>query len=142
MKRSLLGILAAVLSLIAPEQGAQATPLYMARSGRACDNCHTNPSTWPEPKLRKRKCNLSCSTCHINPTGGGLRTVSGRFYGQATLPMWAASHRPAKDDNRHLIRFLAESSRRNRVFEPAVGAVYDQDASLDDAWQDSTIAVE
>ena len=101
---------------------AEATPLYMARSGRACDNCHTDPTGWRNPALSKRKCNLSCMTCHVNPTGGGLRTVSGRFYGQATLPMFLASHRPDKDQRRHLFpKIMDNKDRRNRIGDPAFG---------------------
>ena len=101
---------------------AEATPLYTARSGRACDNCHTDPSKWKNPKLAWRKCNLSCGTCHLSPTGGGLRNVSGRFYGQATLPMLGASHRPYKDWNRHVMRLTDyPKNRKNRKGELAFG---------------------
>lgn len=99
----------------------QAVPLYTARAGRACDNCHTDPSGWKNPRLARRKCNLSCATCHVNPSGGGLRTVAGRFFGQATLPMLAASHRPYQDWKRHVWRRMKSRQRKNRVPEPAVG---------------------
>jgi predicted CXXCH cytochrome family protein len=100
---------------------ARALPLYSARAGRMCDNCHTDPTGWKNPELVRRKCNLSCLGCHVNPTGGGLRTVSGRFYGQTTLPMFLASHRPAEDQTRHLMKFMASKERRNRVGELAFG---------------------
>jgi hypothetical protein len=100
---------------------AAATPLYMARAGRACDTCHTDPTGWKNPRLAQRKCNLSCSSCHINPGGGGLRSVSGRFYAQATLPMLLASHRPFEDWDRHLIPAIAERTRANRIGDPAIG---------------------
>ena len=101
---------------------AEALPLYGAREGRTCDNCHTVPNAWTNPRLRERKCNLSCMTCHVNPTGGGLRTVSGRFFGQSTLPMLYASHRGYKDWNRHLLKFLnREQVRRNRLPDLAWG---------------------
>jgi hypothetical protein len=35
--------------------------------------------------------------CHVDPAGGGMRNASGRFYGQATLPMIATSPRPTQD---------------------------------------------
>ncbi len=61
-------------------------PLYTARSGRTCNNCHSSPKQWQNPTLKKRKCTLSCASCHVDPTGGGLRNVSGVFYGKAALP--------------------------------------------------------
>jgi hypothetical protein len=110
---------------------ARATPLYMARAARACDNCHTDPTGWKNPELAKRKCNLSCQSCHLNPSGGGLRTVVGRFYAQATLPMLGASHRPAKDDKRHLINFLRwPKNRKNRLWDPALGKPLGGDAEM------------
>jgi hypothetical protein len=116
--------LAALVSGVIPSPltpRAGALPLYTARAGRTCDNCHTDPTGWKNPELKKRKCNMSCSGCHINPSGGGLRTVSGRFYGQATLPMFGASHRPFKDWQRHMIHAAAEKTRKNRIPDPAWG---------------------
>ncbi len=101
---------------------AEARPLYTARAGRTCDNCHTDPTGWKNPSLALRKCTLSCASCHVNPTGGGLRTAAGRFYGQATLPLVLASHRPHKDHGRHLVRALGwPKNRRNRIGDPAWG---------------------
>ena len=94
-------------------------PLYTARSGRICDNCHVTPyktdkqDEWPNPRLAARKCNVSCLACHINPGGGGLRNVVGRFYAQNTLPMFWALQRPYHDKNRtfsNLFSSKAESS--------------------------------
>ena len=40
---------------------AEGTPLYTARAGRACDNCHSLPNAWSDPaEFWKRKCTLSC----------------------------------------------------------------------------------
>ena len=76
---------------------ARTTPMYTARAGRTCDNCHVTPNNWVDPKLSERKCTLSCQGCHVDPAGGGMRTVSGRFYGRSTLPMIAYSPRPTSD---------------------------------------------
>ncbi len=81
-------------------QAAVSTPMYSARAGRTCDNCHVTPNNWINPELAKRKCTLSCQGCHVDPAGGGMRTVSGRFFGRATLPMDATSPRPTMDWDR------------------------------------------
>jgi len=88
---------------------ARGTPMYSAREGRACDNCHLIPNGWdtPSPALRKRT--LSCQACHVDPAGGGLRTAAGRFYGRATLPMIATSPRPTDDWDRAFAHLLARS---------------------------------
>ncbi|MCA9666058.1 MAG: hypothetical protein KC503_10735 [Myxococcales bacterium] len=110
--------LAALATYRQCDRPARALPYYTARSGRTCDNCHTDPTGWKNPELAYRKCTLSCLACHVNPTGGGLRTVSGRFFGQATLPMMFASHRGYKDASRHLTKYINfESQRKNRLFE-------------------------
>ena len=70
---------------------AVTTPMYTARAGRTCDNCHVTPNDWVDPKLSERKCTLSCQGCHVDPAGGGMRNVVGRFYGRSTLPMIAYS---------------------------------------------------
>ncbi len=94
---------AAVVAAVALLAGAaHATPQYAARAGRACDNCHLTPNGWTNPRLAERKCTLSCQGCHVDPAGGGMRTVSGRFYGRATLPMIATSPRPTVDWDRNL----------------------------------------
>jgi hypothetical protein len=100
----------------------EALPLYTARAGRTCDNCHADPTGWVDPALAQRKCNLSCLTCHLNPPGGGLRTVAGRYYAKATLPIFLSSHRPWEDRNRDVIPFLRSYDKRgNRLWDPAVG---------------------
>lgn len=80
----------------------QATPQIAARAGRTCDNCHLTPNGWKNPSLAQRKCTLSCQGCHVDPSGGGMRTVSGRFYGKATRPMIATSPRPTADWDRNV----------------------------------------
>ena len=93
-----LGIIFAPLVRIASL--AQALPLYSAREGRTCDNCHVSPNGWENPSLAKRKCTMSCVACHTDPSGGGLRNASGRFFGRSTLPMIATSPRPTQDWDR------------------------------------------
>lgn len=79
---------------------ARALPMYMAREGRTCDNCHLTPNKWENPPLAERKCTMSCVACHVDPSGGGLRNAAGRFFGRATLPMIATSPRPTQDWDR------------------------------------------
>ncbi len=80
----------------------RATPLYTVREGRTCDNCHALPNDWVNPpETAWRKCTLGCSGCHVDPGGGGLRTVSGVYFGQSTLPMWMAEDRPWADKKSH-----------------------------------------
>lgn len=95
---------------VAPDP-ARGTPLYSAREGRACDNCHLTPNSWVNPPLPERKCTMSCASCHVDPGGGGLRNASGRFFGRATLPMIATSPRPTMDWDRGAFGF----GRHDRV---------------------------
>lgn len=90
---------------------AVTTPMYAARAGRTCDNCHLTPNEWVDPKLSERKCSLSCQGCHVDPAGGGMRNVVGRFYGRSTLPMIALSPRPTSDWDRNVPYF----GRRDRA---------------------------
>lgn len=113
------GLLGAALLFGGLASPAGATPLYAARAGRTCDNCHTDPSGWQNPELASRKCNLSCMGCHVDPSGGGLRTVAGRFYAEATLPMGLASHRGYKDQGRFPFGLELDGERRNRTPELA-----------------------
>lgn len=64
---------------------ASASPFYSAGSGHACDTCHIEPINWKNPEIRDRRCTLDCQGCHVSPTGGGLRTPSGRYYGEQTM---------------------------------------------------------
>lgn len=83
-----------VLLFLLVKQNLKSLPIYTAREGRICDNCHANPfqtdrqQEWPNPELSKRKCNLSCSTCHVDTNGGGIRRVAGRYLNASTLPYW------------------------------------------------------
>lgn len=101
-----------------------ALPLYTARSGRICDNCHMTPfktskqNEWPNPSLAKRKCNLTCSTCHIDTSGGSLRRASGRYYAGSTLAMWGTEKRPYWDSKRSVTAYwkiLTRSKKRTPV---------------------------
>ena len=81
---------------------ARAVPLYTVREGRTCDNCHALPNDWVDPpEMSRRKCTMSCSGCHVDPGGGGLRTVSGVYFGRSTLAMWLATDRPWADKKAH-----------------------------------------
>lgn len=103
--------------LLAPA-AADALPLYTARGGRTCDNCHTLPNTWHDPpQFWRRKCTMSCVGCHVDPNGGGLRTVSGRYYGLNTLPMFAADHRPIEDRSRELTALVERLRDPQRTFD-------------------------
>lgn len=95
---SLLALLAVASTLFSGI--AEALPLYTAREGRACDNCHLTPNRWENPQLSERKCTMSCASCHVDPSGGGLRNTSGRFFGRSTLPLIATSPRPTQDWDR------------------------------------------
>ncbi len=98
---------ACALVALAAAATAAATPQYMARSGRTCDNCHTLPNTWFNPDdTSLRKCTLSCSGCHVDPSGGGLRTVSGRYFDEATLPMFGSIRRPLDDRRRTILAWI------------------------------------
>lgn len=80
-------LLGAMVFVGTPE--ASATPFYSASAAHACNTCHVEPSGWANPPERRdRRCTLDCSGCHVTPTGGGLRTPMGRYYGEEVLPMF------------------------------------------------------
>lgn len=116
-------VLAALAGTCIVTEAAHSLPLYTARSGRGCDTCHTDPTDWENPRLADRKCNLSCMGCHTDPSGGGLRTVSGEFYGQSTLPMFLPSHRGYEDWDRQPFWSDRTEARKNRVPDFAWGTV-------------------
>ena len=101
----------ALLAAAAFAPRAGATPLYAAREGRTCDNCHLRPNNWKNPAVFDRKCTLSCQGCHVDPAGGGMRTAAGRFYGSATLPMIATNPRPTQDWDAWIGKFLWRKDR-------------------------------
>ncbi|TNE90447.1 MAG: hypothetical protein EP330_08100 [Deltaproteobacteria bacterium] len=111
MKRTVLasvGLLGAGITWLSYADPATALPLYAQRSGRTCANCHISPTWedsdgWENPELSKRKCTLSCASCHVDPTGGGMRNVSGRYYGQSTLSMIHTQARSYSDNDRELL---------------------------------------
>lgn len=97
MKKSLLSLCLTALCIgfLSSRLGtADATPIYATRSAHACTTCHVEPVEWANPEMKKRKCSLDCAICHVSPTGGGLRTPSGQFYGREVLPRWG--NRPSE----------------------------------------------
>jgi hypothetical protein len=119
-----IAIVLAAAGALSAAQESRATPIYAARAARTCDNCHVSPNTWENPALEQRKCTLSCQGCHVDPAGGGMRTVTGRFYGRATLPVIATSPRPTSDWDRNLFgrRDKATSYDHNIPHGPATMA--------------------
>ncbi len=126
-----LTLLAWVIALTTLIPEADATPLYMARSGRTCDNCHSLPNTWFDPpEVWRRKCTLSCASCHVDPNGGGLRNVGGRYYGRSTLPMYWAVERPLDDRTFEELReFLGPDNEPTSA--PASGPAQPADRQMD-----------
>jgi hypothetical protein len=125
-----------VVALAVTAATAAATPMYAAREGRACDNCHVSPNRWENPPLAQRKCNLSCQTCHVDPAGGGMRTTPGRFYGRATLPAIATSPRPTADWDRGFGRWDRATSYSDDIpYGPSsLEAARAYEDSLGDRW--------
>ena len=109
----------ALLALLVPS-AASALPVYGARSGRICDNCHALPNNWEDPTdVADRKCSLSCLTCHIDPSGAGLRTVSGRYFAASTMPVFSPSHRPLDDTYRNVEDLVAWISGASEAGGPS-----------------------
>ncbi|MEL6179540.1 MAG: hypothetical protein AAFS10_11325, partial [Myxococcota bacterium] len=84
----LMFVLAALCALIFVHDSASATPIYAIRAANACDTCHSEPSGWANPDVEKRLCTMNCGGCHVNPSGGGMRTPVGLYYGREVLPTW------------------------------------------------------
>lgn len=134
--RTLAVALLVVAALILAAIPTSATPLYTARSGRTCDNCHTSPNTWYDPEdVGKRKCTLSCSSCHVDPSGGGLRNVSGRYYGRSTLALYVFEDRPLNDSSADVSavqKWLHDSDRALKPgSEPSSGPIEPASEQLD-----------
>jgi len=126
---------------------AVTTPMYSARAGRTCDNCHVTPNEWVDPKLSDRKCTLSCQGCHVDPAGGGMRNVVGRFYGRSTLPMIAYSPRPTADWDKNAPYFGRRDRATTYTHDLPLGPNdFEQSAayvdSVDDRWAWGTPAGE
>jgi hypothetical protein len=95
-------VFASVLCVVALP--ATATPFYTLDAASRCNSCHVEPMGWSNPEAtRDRRCTLDCSGCHVSPTGGGLRTPLGRFYGEQVLPTWG----PRPGDGVDLRRLLS-----------------------------------
>lgn len=128
----------ALLAVMWPSS-SEALPLYSARAGRTCDNCHSLPNLWYNPdEISRRKCTLSCMSCHIDPNGGGLRVVSGRYFGLNTLPRYWAEDRPLDDLNPDEIKAWldsvgAQSGSGEPVTEPTSDAAKPRSAPTSDA---------
>lgn len=88
-------VLAVLALLLAGAAPALALPQFAVRSAKACDTCHVQPVDWEDPSIDLRKCSLNCNTCHVSPTGGGMRTAAGAYYGRQVLPTWGT--RPADE---------------------------------------------
>ncbi len=86
MKR--FAILVAFAGFFLLPEVASALPQWSVMAGRQCANCHVDAIDWPDPELSERKCTLSCNACHLSPTGGGMRTAGGRFFGREILAMF------------------------------------------------------
>lgn len=107
----LLTTAAVVAALAATPVAASATPFHAVNSASACATCHVEPVGWNNPdSIWDRDCTLDCSGCHVSPTGGGLRTPYGRFYGRETLATWGG--RPSE---------FADPMRFAREGEPTEG---------------------
>ena len=101
MKHASTVVVLAVAALLVSMRDVRAVPQYAAQAGRTCDSCHILPGDLNTPRLAHQKRNMSCGTCHVDPSGGGMRTTTGRYYGRATLPVIATSPRPQDDWNRN-----------------------------------------
>lgn len=126
----LFGLLLTLRGCLTPAP-ADATPLYAAREGRTCDNCHVTPNGWSNPALAERKCTMSCQGCHLDPSGGGLRNGVGRFFGRSTLPMIATSPRPTDDWDREIAAPFYRRDRATTYTDSLPTGPADYAASLD-----------
>ncbi|MCA9557396.1 MAG: hypothetical protein H6704_26085 [Myxococcales bacterium] len=125
-------IRAALLAALSLPALAHALPLYTARAGRTCDNCHSLPNTWFDPpEVTQRKCTLSCAGCHVDPGGGGLRTTSGRYYAASTVPMFGAEHRPLQDQTREVMDLFRNRYVDQPSSQPTSGALIPADHPVD-----------
>jgi hypothetical protein len=92
---------------------AAATPMYSVSSAHACNTCHVEPTGWLNPDKADRRCTLDCQGCHVNPSGGGMRTPLGSFYGEEVLPMFG----PRPGERANPARFLREGEPSEGGFD-------------------------
>ncbi len=103
--------LAALAAGVVVAQGAEATPIYAIQAANACDTCHIEPLGWANPEQSERFCTMDCNGCHVSPTGGGLRTPSGQFYGKEVLPMWGQRPSSFADPEKYLPKGFPKKGR-------------------------------
>jgi hypothetical protein len=111
----LLGLVCVTLAaaLLGWASPAAATPMYSVSSAHACNTCHVEPTGWLNPDKADRRCTLDCQGCHVNPSGGGLRTPLGEFYGEEVLPMFG----PRPGESANPARFLREGEPSKGEFD-------------------------
>jgi hypothetical protein len=114
-----------VLLALAVPATARALPQYALASAHTCANCHVSPTYedrggWENPALAQRKCNLSCSGCHVDPSGGGLRTTPGRYFGESSLAMFPLQERSYSDLGRELFGAATADAFRREWGESGV----------------------